>query len=66
MVENIIKDMEGSPVVVRERVGNAPSVVPVQFTSAESANKFLSTHRNKTGFPGFFPWILDKYQSKRD
>ena len=54
MIEQIIEGVAGNPQIVSDRVGNAPTIVPVQFASTTAANDFLDKFRNKKDFPGYF------------
>ena len=55
MVEKIIRGQPGSPSIIKEKVSNVPTVVPVRFSSAEYAQQFIESHgRSDTSFEGYF------------
>ena len=39
---------------MEDRIGSAPDVVPIKFSSAESARKFVENNKNVKHFEGFW------------
>ena len=55
MTEKILKDIQGDPEIIHDRIANVPVVVPIRFKDSSSAEHLLQTHgREVTSFPGRF------------
>lgn len=54
MFSRLIKSESGHPKIIAERVGNVPSVVPVQFDSSSFAFSLIEKHKSTLHWEGFW------------
>ena len=45
MVKRLIAEAPGSPTIVEDRIGNAPDVVPIKFSTVEAARQFVDNNK---------------------
>ena len=54
MVKRLIAEAPGSPTIVEDRIGNAPDVVPIKFSTVEAARQFVDNNKAIKHFEDFW------------